>query len=329
VVARAVAFADAAVIKLVKDNFVPVTGDDWYRRRSKDAEGEFFRSVAAQGPRKNSGTKQGVYCLTAAGKFLAYRPGDVSAALMQDLLRRGLAEWNQLPDNERTPGAVQVGDQGKPDQRYNPSPPPGGLVLNVYTRILDADSKSGFSKGTCKFPGGDLAARDHLWLTAADCKALLPAEPKEGDKFPLPARLAERIARFHLVDNTRGEAAMWEAGHIRSLELMVAVVAVTPMAVRLRLEGSAVLATKADIGRAESGFDAKLLGYLNYNRDRKAFDRFDVLALGDHWGKGPFTSARPGRTPLGVVFELSGGAAPADRVPPQGARDFRDYLPGN
>ena len=52
-----------------------------------------------------------------------------------------------------------------------------------------------------------------------------------------------------------------------------------------------------------------------------------LVALGDHWGEGQYTrGARPGRQPLGVAFELTKGEAPADRVPPQGARMAQTYF---
>src|SRR6478672_1245892 len=60
---------------MATEDFVPVTADDWYQRRRQDAEGEFFRKVADQGPRKGEGgsTRQGIYCLTAAGQLLNYK----------------------------------------------------------------------------------------------------------------------------------------------------------------------------------------------------------------------------------------------------------------
>jgi hypothetical protein len=51
-----------------------------------------------------------------------------------------------------------------------------------------------------------------------------------------------------------------------------------------------------------------------------------VAVLGEHWGESRYTpGARPGRTPLGIFLELA-GERPADRVPPQGARDWDDYI---
>ena len=54
VVGRALAFSDPEFIRLASEDYVPVAGDDWYQRRRNDAEGEFFRKVSDQGPRKNT-----------------------------------------------------------------------------------------------------------------------------------------------------------------------------------------------------------------------------------------------------------------------------------
>jgi hypothetical protein len=90
--------------------------------------------------------------------------------------------------------------------------------------------------------------------------------------------------------------------------------------VELRLEGAALLATDADVGKADRGYDCRLLGYLKYDKARDSMDRFDVVAVGDFWGGGPYSRhPRPGRTPLGIAFELSPGTSLADQVPPGGA----------
>jgi hypothetical protein len=321
-------FADPEVIRLVRESYVPVAGDDWYQRRRQDPEGEFFRHVADQGPRKGEGgsTRQGIYLLTANGRLLAYRNNrdpDVMRAMLQD----GLRAWQKLPDDERRPGAVTVAPPGKADPRYERTPPPGGLVLNVYTRILDRDAGGRFSRGTCRVQGGAEAAHDHLWLTEAEWRSLIPAAPKAGESFPVPRRLMLRILRFHLVDNTRGEPPAWSLGQLRKAEMKLTVQETGPAGLKLRLDGSALLATAADPDRADRGFDVRLLGYLHYDVRRKVIDRFDVVAVGDHWGESRLTrGARPGRQPLGVAFGLTGGDTPADRVPPQWVREVRRYM---
>src|SRR5688572_8479416 len=100
------------MIRMATENFIPVTGDDWYQRRREDAEGEFFRKVANQGPRKGEGgtTRQGIYCLTADGKLLAYKNAGQDPAAMRDVLRSALKAYWRLPEAQRKPGAVQVED---------------------------------------------------------------------------------------------------------------------------------------------------------------------------------------------------------------------------
>ncbi|MCP4848869.1 MAG: hypothetical protein GY899_13080, partial [Verrucomicrobiaceae bacterium] len=65
-------FSNPDIINTIRENFIPATDNDWYNRRRQDAAGKFFRSVAAQGPRKGNGTRQGHYILTASGKLLGY-----------------------------------------------------------------------------------------------------------------------------------------------------------------------------------------------------------------------------------------------------------------
>jgi hypothetical protein len=135
-----------------------------------------------------------------------------------------------------------------------------------------------------------------------------------------------RLARFHLVDNTRGEPPHWSKEQIRSLELKLTIVEVSDERLRLRLDGQVLLTTKADVKQSERGFDARLLGWIEVDRTKKTITRFDAVALGDHWGEGSLTrGARPGKTPLGIAFELARGDDPGDRVPPQGARWLEGY----
>ncbi len=313
---------------MTKEDFVPVTGDDWYQRRRDDAEGKFFRQVADQGPQKGEEdtTRQGIYCFTARGKLLTYRNG-YDPPLMRETLKKGLAEWQKLLDAERRPGAIQIDSLVKLDSRYERRRPSGGLILNVQTRILDRDSKGVFRRGSCQMAGGDRSARDHMWLTREDRVALFPDGLEKGDKFPLPKRIADRMIQFHLVDNTRGEPPMWKREEIRDSEITLTVEEASATAVRVHLEGSVILSTNKDVDRSERGYMVRVLGYLKYDGIKKAIDRFDVVAVGEHWGETNLTKgARPGRSLLGIAFELARGDSPANQVAPQGARTIEEYL---
>lgn len=325
---RELTFADPAIIKMAREEFVPVTGDDWYQRRRQDDEGKFFRSVADQGPRKGEGgsTRQGIYMFTAGGKLLGYR-NHHDPSVMRNELSQALQQFRKLPEEQRRPKALQVGEPAKVDPTYEREPPKGGLIVTVFTRILDREEGGDLRHGTCNFRGGDKAARDHLWLTAGEWRQLIPAEPTKGQAVSPTAALVWRLARFHLVDNTRGEPPNWALGHLRKLDLKMTVDEVNDAGVALKLQGTLLLSTAPNPATADRGYDVALLGYIHYSKTKDRIDRFDLVAVGDHWGQGPYTrGARPGRTPLGVAFELARGDHPADRVPPQGARLLKDYM---
>jgi hypothetical protein len=88
------------------------------------------------------------------------------------------------------------------------------------------------------------------------------------------------------------------------------------------VRGVAHLAT----GRFERGYEAELKGVVEVKDN--AVVRFDMVALGDFWGEGPFTRGAPkGKFPLAISFTLADGTDVADRIPPQGSRGWlRGYL---
>jgi hypothetical protein len=319
------------MIKLANGSFIPVAADDWYQRRRDDAEGTFWRTVSNQGPRRGGtepggNTRQGIYVFTAAGKLLAYKNAH-DADVMVATVKEGLRKWSALPAKDRKPGAVKVPAMTKVDARYARTVPEGGLVLKVYTRVLDTGADGAWKRGTSSHRGGEAAARDHLWLKKAEWQSLIPARPREGDTFAMPAALAGRLVRFHLLDNTRGEPDYWRKEDVRRSSLTWKVAKVTDAALTLELTGSALMATDADPDKARRGYDVALRGTLVYDRKEERVTRFDVLAVGDHWGEGTYTrKARSGRKPLGVWMELTPAKEGADRVPPQAAREVAGYF---
>ena len=326
---RALAFSDAEILRMAREDFVAVAADDWYQRRRQDAEGRFFISVAEQGPRKGAGgsTRQGIYALTASGKLLAYKNAGQNPDVMREVITDARRKWKALPESERKPGAVQVGDAGATDPQFTRTPPAKGLILNAFARLLDREADGRFKDASGDTGRGDEASRDHLWITEAEWKSLVPAAPRVGEKFPLPERIAARLARFHLVDHTRGEPNFWSAEDVRTSRLSLVVEEAGAKTMKLRLEGNVLLSTDADTAKAQRGYDARVRGLLEFDRERKAFTRFDIVAVGDHWGRGVHTGpARSGRTPLGLAFELTDGKSPADRVAPQAARDSNAYF---
>src|SRR5262245_18352131 len=189
---------------MAKEDYVPVTGDDWYERRRDDEEGKFFRKVADQGPKKGEGgsTRQGIYCLTADGTLLSYKNAGQHAEATLDGLKEGLRNWKSLPAAKRRPGAVKVPPLSNEDKVFARRPPDDAQVVRVFTRILERSGKK-WARASCEIGRAEEPGRDHLWILADEILSLSPENAKVGDRVPLLKPLAVRMARFHLVDTTR------------------------------------------------------------------------------------------------------------------------------
>lgn len=322
---REFVFGRADVQKLLRERFVVAAADDWYQRRQNDALGKFFRSVADQGPRKGAGggTRQGRYAFTASGKFLGFNNNRDPQRILK-MLHDSLAKFEKLPAADRTPGALQI-PVLKPadlDRRYARIPPEGGLIVKVHARVLTMDGKSGLYKA-CGDPGANTAtyrhkgfgaATDHLWITEDETKALVKSLRGHRDGADLSKAIAMRVAKFHLVDNTRGEPPHWKKEEIREMTLH-AVPAKGEG--EWRLTGNFHLETPS----GDRGYEGLLEGILQIDQASDTVTRFDFVAIGKHWGQGRYTpGARPGKSPLGVAFTLGDPRKPEDRIPPQGIR---------
>jgi hypothetical protein len=232
-----------------------------------------------------------------------------------------LAEWRKLPAAERQPGGLLIPEQRHHDKIVAQAPP-GGLILKVHQSALHRNKQGELRRQAYHYPetyGTRLKyepGHDYVWLTAAEWQALLPAAPRKGDTFALPAALAEQFT-FMLRDTSRlgtsDPSVTWKPGDVRVNELKVTVDDVGPI-LRLRLDGRVQLRETVKVaGKGAARFDGHLLGYLHYNLEKKAFVRFEVLALGEfqgwQWPAGPngITSSVRQLTPpymLGVSFAL-------------------------
>lgn len=292
---RASTFRDPEVVALLSSRFVPVAIDQGYERRQEDAEGEFYRKIANQGPRKiGEGTTQGHYLATPDGRLLGYR-NHRDPGVMLDLLRSALAE--------SMPTAVAALEEGQVDPTWGYTAPAGGLVVRVNTKILGGYDAPASEHERMVQEG---VGRDNLWISQAEHAALADGKIEES--------LLRRVARFHCVDNTCGEPPMWEAEEIRSLSLDWK---------EDHVEGRVHLRSAA----GDREFEAKIFGYIEALAWKVT--RFDLVIHGLFRGEGEYTAGAPqGRFPLGIRLTLADGGDIADAVPPQGSRGWlENYLP--
>jgi hypothetical protein len=258
--------------------------------------------------------------------------GKVLKSHFGELPTKGLAEFNQLPETDRKPARLEP---SKTDNTGRGPPPPGTLVLRTYICGFEKGSKgellriADIARQRIKQKGytgpGDAALesgpqRDFLWLTAAEWKVFVPAQPSKGQKLLVPAALAQRLACFYLYDYTTGLSRSWSRADYRSGELTLVVEETSSAAIALRLEGTVRLADNPDIAKATRRAEFRLLGYLHYDRQTKGFDRFDVAALGEYHSTAANSSYKYPLV-LGSAFELALSDSVGYGTPPGVIRD--------
>ena len=296
---RASVFSDDEVIDLLKTRVVPVAVDEWYHVRRKDPEGDFYRSVVYQREGldpKEDRTTQGFYLFTPGAKLLRgwnnRDPARVKRFLRSALSGYRPPEAGDIPETE--------------DSRFARSPGEGGVVADVFTRVLEADWPPPRDEWQSMLRSA--TGRDHLWLRKDEAEALAAGK--------LPGSVTRRIALYHLVDNTRGEPPMWRERDVGKAEWKL-----VPGKDEgtYRLEGEVHLSTE----KGDRGYEASLLGRIESQAGKLV--RFDLVARGEFRGEGRYTrGAPPGKFTLGIAFRLAEGGE-ASKVPPQGARDFEGY----
>jgi len=299
------------------------------RSEYKDADGDFVRATGCV-----TVTASGSVCVVTAGAR-ALGPYSGPGQEMAKWLHAKLKAWEALPEAERKPGAVTFARPEAVDPRRAAlAPPPGTLVLRVFNRHLgwNKDQSLRYAVAEDYLPGASkaeveryaMAQNDFMWVPEKEWRALAPADPRPGASHPVPPSFALRLFRFHL-DPARGftEGLNFSACRSDAGWLTLTVLEATEDRLLVLLEGKADL---KQAGREEpAAYQPALRGYLEYDRRKKAFTRFDLLALGtasglpcDANGKVAF---RKGAYPVGIAFELVANPTAAERLHPRGARD--------
>jgi hypothetical protein len=331
-VSRRLTFWNDATIELIRANFIAAAVPTWVCR-AQSPEGAFLR---AAGIDKQWVTSSGyMTCVSASGKLLGYAPSE-----------KVLEAFRKLPASERRPGAVKVPDLTAAE-RLIPEPPPNGLVFKVHARFLSRGGRGELRYAEPEdFPlmGKTTAGRrgwllflqpntEYMWLTADEARSLVPAKPVKGEELEVPSNLVERMARFHLTPRRAmtSEGGILGRKEIQSARLTVVVDEVSLERLRLRLSGFVHTGTTFDKDKATTpngplgfGFRAPLDGVAEFDRTANRFVRFDLIALGEVWGRWGDANGkslfveRPGSTPFGFAFELARGESPTERIPPGG-----------
>ena len=233
------------------------------------------------------------------------------------MLAEALAVWERLSPGERllteNPEDTVFGEE-----RFYPE---GGLVLRVLSRDLPRDTEA-----------ADWHAfawnQDNAWFTRDEARRFLPERPAAGMRHEVPTPLVQRLARFHLVDNVRGQTTAFGEREVERAALHTEVVSVEGSGVDLRLEGETRAAARGTWSiRGFQDMDAptpqargvvtRISGSAKFDLELGRFLEFDAAATGERWGGTQYNCRGDDLAPAPIGFALTlAGRSPADRVAP-------------
>ena len=313
------------------DEFIPVTVENSVARHRQDAEGEFIRATLGDD-----------LFITSTG-YMEAITADGERLYSGRNPERALEVFRELAEERRRPGAIEVPELSEVDQEHSPpSPPDDALVARINGRMLSRDP----ADGRVRLAGaGDFEALrelepdkilllhahlfeaqpDFLWLPAVEWRALVKSDAAAGDEWTAPDRVLERIACYHLIPGRIwAEGGEWRPADLRRATLRVRCERVEGDRLHLRLDGEVALGSEYDASLATSpngplgrGYEARLSGVMVVDRGRQSVERFELLALGDSWGRmgdannRSIVIERPGRWPLAFEFHLVTEDSPA------------------
>lgn len=317
------------LVEFIQKNFILLDVDGYAPGGSKE---EVAWWLKVQGRAPGDGCGANAWYVASAG---GTRLGDPVARGVPDL-KKAWADWKALPEEERKPKLSPPVQDNPKTARL--APPAGALILRAYFSYLDTPAGGGDPtpvKRTrwfsiimnTRMPGTDV-----MWVTEKEWKAMIPANPRKGETLVFPATLQNRIVTYYASPEMIG----WNNrpyGEIRASGFTLTVEDASDAGFRLRLEGYARKGKPFDEKSVEPmGGDFRFLGHLRFDARKKAFDRFDLVALGKGWGGGgePANGAGTGKhveyVPVferavrpygvGIAYQLVSGERPADRVPP-------------
>ena len=272
---------------------------------------------------------------TASGYSLGGKP---RLRLRERELAAVLKEYHELPRSDRRP-QLEDSSQATPPKRVEPEPPSGGLIVRGFCNYLRRDAAGRTTRSESYYFRDNPncwaveTQSDMLWLTKAEWKSLVPAEPQRGDHSEVSRSIQRRFFSTIGIDYMEGSVNSLVP---RETSMTLTVDRVTSDAVAMRLDGygsmGQLLNEKLRDKPHSRGCELRVLGYLNYDVKNEKFDRFDVVGLGEAWGRKRNNARRAIRIDdypwmCGIACEPVKGDRPIDRISPYNLFHYGSAVP--
>lgn len=250
------------------------------------------------------GTRQGFWVFSPGGAVLG-RCNTRSPERVLAVLDAALERWEALPAEER--GLDPAADR-RPGHRWEDGYPEGGLALARVSRDVTADGLEADPSNRWN--------RDTLWCSAAEVAGTLRRpDLAVGDALDLQV-LADRLARFSLVDDARGQTLPYAPAEVQLARLTGEVVAAGPggsLVVELAGETRAVASEEWLLGddswrprrRFPHGIRCRVVGRAEVDPEAGTFRSMELVAVGTRTGRTTFNGRGRDLGPSHLGFHLT------------------------
>lgn len=263
-----------------------------------DADCVFFQKMSDHGhygKRRKGQSRQGIYVFTPDGEFLA-SINELSAERVLKTIQQGLEKWEQLPDERKR---ARASKSIEPKHRWEQFYPIGGLVLHVNVRDLPNSSDPKAERLPTR-------NRDTAWFSKSEVAKMIPVELDVGGSFEFSPAFVKRMARYHFVDNVNGQTQSFSKSQTASSRITGKVIRNDGRKLEIEISG-ATLGQVGDDRESGRGVKTKILGHAVFDKEKKSFREFELVAVGERWGRTRFNDRRHQleTTPIGYVFQMA------------------------
>jgi len=310
-------WSDPRIIKIA-EKLIPTTDEVWRLQRAIDVDAIMFQNMAKDGHyQKEGGTRQGIYVCTPDGVLLS-SVNSLNPDFVLDMIKEGLEKWSRLSSFDKN---LAYDLSGKVNHRWEHSYPLKGLVMRSTKIDLLDDPPSRTSKNK-------RWNIDYVWFSNEEAQLWIPDNIQIGETYQLPNLIKNRLFRYHFVDNVIGQTLPFALSEIQISDLKTKIIAITDDFIfidikgysKAKAKGSWLLGKKwiewSDI-KLDHGMETTILGSAKYNLRTKSFNNFEMVAIGNRYGKTKHNgrTKNTGNSYIGFLYTLA-GKAPADKIAP-------------
>ena len=228
-----------------------------------------------------------------------------------------MEEWKNLPPLDKK---LPKNFSPFTSHRWEDSYPENGLILKGAKADLLSDPPNPSDRG-------DRWNMDHVWFSEQESHLWIPKIKNIGAIYECPKVIKDRLFRFHLVDNVRGQTLPFAPEEIKEANLNVELVDIKESNLELKIFGNskAIAKGKWKLGEniwtptheLDHSISTEILGNAIYDTKKKSFTKFELVIIGNWKGKTENNGRKfgPESGMLGIQYNLA-DKSPSNKIAP-------------